>query len=56
MPGGAVSLATPRADKARLAASYQLGLFGTHRATLDARHRVTDWLVAGASGFVDDAR
>lgn len=55
--GGAVNLVTDqRADQSGAAASYQIGSFGTHRATLAARyaHRPSGLFVR-ASGFFDTA-
>lgn len=55
--GGAINFVTDqRLDKSAAAASYQIGSFGTHRATLSARyvHRPSGAFVR-ASGFFDTA-
>jgi vitamin B12 transporter len=55
--GGAVNLVTPDERRSYLSGSYQVGEFGTHRATLDARYRdPNSGFVAGASAFLDMAQ
>jgi len=55
--GGAVNLVTPDERRAYLSGSYQVGEFGTHRATLDGRYRdPNSGFVAGASAFLDLAQ
>lgn len=52
--GGAVNLVTDQSYQPRLAASYQVGSYGIHRATLDGRYlHAATGLVATASGFLD---
>ncbi len=55
--GGAVNLVRVPADRTRLAASYQVGSFGTHRLTLDGAYRDArrGWTVGGAA-FLDVTR
>ena len=55
--GGAVNLVTDQRYRPHLAASYQLGSYGTHRVTLDGRYRhdPTGW-VAGVTSFFDIAK
>ncbi|WP_437672766.1 TonB-dependent siderophore myxochelin receptor MxcH [Sorangium sp. So ce131] len=55
--GGAVHLVSDRRDDTRLSASYQVGSFGTRRATAAGRYRHDPTgLVAGGSAFFDVAR
>jgi vitamin B12 transporter len=55
--GGAVNLVTDTSYQPRLAASYQIGSFGTHRVSLDGRYRhEPSGFIVGASGYVDLAR
>lgn len=55
--GGAVNLVSDRSNHNRLLASYQVGAFGTHRLTLDARYvHPRSALFAGVSGFFDRAK
>jgi vitamin B12 transporter len=52
--GGAVNMVTDQTFAPRLAASYQLGSFGTHRITLDGRYQhAPTGFVASASGYYD---
>lgn len=55
--GGAVNLVTDQSYESHLGASYQIGSFGTHRATIDGRwrHEPTGFIVGGAA-FLDVAR
>ena len=55
--GGAVNLVTDQSLETHLGASYQIGSFGTHRATLDGiwRHEPTG-LYVGATGYLDVAK
>jgi vitamin B12 transporter len=55
--GGAVNLVTDQSYETHLGASYQLGSFGTHRASVDGRyrHEPTGFILGGAA-FVDVAR
>lgn len=55
--GGAVNLVSETRYSSRLGASYQVGSFGTYRATAAGRYRHPDsGFVVGASGYVDTAR
>lgn len=52
--GGAVNLVSDQSYETHLGASYQVGSFGTHRATLDGRYRhEPSGLVFGGAAFVD---
>jgi len=52
--GGAVNLVTDQSYQSKLAASYQVGSFGTHRLTLDGRyHHTPTGIVASASSYYD---
>jgi vitamin B12 transporter len=55
--GGAVNLVTDQSYETHLGASYQLGSFGTHRASVDGRwrHEPTGF-VLGAAAFLDVAK
>jgi vitamin B12 transporter len=55
--GGAVNLVTDQSHETHLGASYQLGSFGTHRASVDGRyrHEPTGFIVGGAA-FLDVAK
>lgn len=54
--GGAVNLATDMRYETQLAASYQVGSFGTQRATASGRYRHDETgFVVGVSAFVDRA-
>lgn len=54
--GGAVNLVTDSSYETHLGASYQIGSFGTHRATVDGRyrHEPTGFIIGGAA-FLDVA-
>jgi len=54
--GGAVNLVTDQSYETHLGVSYQIGSFGTHRATVDGRwrHEPTGFIV-GAAAFLDVA-
>lgn len=54
--GGAVNLVTDQSYETHLGLSYQVGSFGTHRATVDGRwrHEPTGFIIGGAA-FVDAA-
>jgi vitamin B12 transporter len=55
--GGAVNLVTAEVRHSYLGGSYQIGSFGTHRATLDGRYlHEPSGLVLGASAFLDVAK
>ena len=55
--GGAVNLVTDATYRTRAVASYQVGSFSTHRATLDARYRHDpSGFVAGSSLFFDNTK
>ncbi len=54
--GGAVNIVTDTRYTTHLGASYQVGSFGTYRATVDGRYRHESGFVAGASGFFDSTR
>jgi vitamin B12 transporter len=55
--GGAVNLVSPEARRSYLGASYQLGSFGIHRATIDGRYRhEPSGFVFGGSAFLDVAK
>lgn len=52
--GGAVNLVTDQRYRQRLAASYQVGSFGTQRMTIDGRYRhAATGVIAGVTGFFD---
>lgn len=52
--GGAVNLVTDQTFQSKLAASYQIGSFGTHRVTVDGRyHHAPSGFVVSASGYFD---
>lgn len=52
--GGAVNLVSDQTYEQHLAASYQVGSFGTHRITLDGRYRhEPSGLIAGGAAFFD---
>jgi vitamin B12 transporter len=54
--GGALNLVTAAKYETALQASYQLGSFGTHRATIAARYRhEPTGIIAGVDAFFDDA-
>jgi outer membrane receptor protein involved in Fe transport len=54
--GGAVNLVTDRSYETHLGMSYQVGSFGTHRATLDGRYRHEETgLIMGGAAFLDVA-
>ena len=55
--GGAVNLVTDQSYETHLGVSYQIGSFGTHRATVDGRwrHEPTGF-VAGGAAFLDVAK
>jgi len=55
--GGAINLVSNQSYQNRLAASYQVGSFGTHRLTVGGRYRdqASGWFVGGAA-FVDRAQ
>jgi outer membrane receptor protein involved in Fe transport len=55
--GGAVNLVTDQSYETHLGVSYQVGSFGTHRATVDGRwrHEPTGF-VAGGAAFLDVAK
>lgn len=54
--GGAVNLVTDQSYETHAGASYQVGSFGTHRATLDGRYRhESTGIIAGGIAFVDVA-
>lgn len=55
--GGAVNLVSHDGSRGKkVGASYQVGSFGTHRLTVEGRHRfVESGLVLRASGFLDRA-
>jgi outer membrane receptor protein involved in Fe transport len=55
--GGAVNLVTDQSYETHLGVSYQIGSFGTHRATVDGRwrHEPTGFVVGGAA-FLDVAK
>jgi vitamin B12 transporter len=54
--GGALNLVTDTRYETHLSASYQVGSFGTHRATANGRYRHDKTgFVVGASAFVDEA-
>ncbi|MET0283566.1 MAG: TonB-dependent siderophore myxochelin receptor MxcH [Polyangiales bacterium] len=54
--GGALNLVTDARYDTHVAASYQVGSFGTHRATVNGRYRDdASGLVIGASAFADKA-
>ncbi len=55
--GGVVNMTTSQERATSAAASYQVGSFGTHRLTLDARYaHEPSGFVAQASGFFDKSR
>ena len=55
--GGAVNLVTDQRYRPRLAASYQVGSYGTHRMTLDGRYRHDpSGLVIGATSYYDTTK
>ncbi|HEU4579015.1 MAG TPA: TonB-dependent siderophore myxochelin receptor MxcH [Polyangiaceae bacterium] len=55
--GGAVNLVSNQEDETRFGASYQVGSFGTHRATLNGRYRhEPTGIVLGGAAFLDLAR
>jgi vitamin B12 transporter len=55
--GGAVNLVTDQSYETHLGASYQVGSFGTYRATLDGRYRhEPTGLILGAAAFLDVAK
>jgi vitamin B12 transporter len=55
--GGAVNLVSDQSYETHLGASYQLGSFGTHRASVDGRYRhEPTGLIAGAAAFLDVAK
>ncbi|HTV21239.1 MAG TPA: TonB-dependent receptor plug domain-containing protein, partial [Polyangiaceae bacterium] len=55
--GGAINLVTNQSDETRASGSYQVGSFGTLRATLNGRHRhEPSGALLGASAFFDSAR
>lgn len=55
--GGAVNLVTPDVRQTYEGASYQLGSFGTHRATVEGRmHEPKSGLVLGHAAFLDVAQ
>lgn len=55
--GGAVNLVGNSNYDSRLSTSYQVGSFGTHRFTVDARYRHDEsGFVAGVSGFFDTTK
>jgi vitamin B12 transporter len=52
--GGALNLVTDSRYATHLSASYQIGSFGTHRATVNGRYRHdASGLIVGASAFAD---
>jgi outer membrane cobalamin receptor len=52
--GGAVNLVTDQEYETHLGASYQIGSFGTQRATLDGRYRhEPTGIVVGGAAFLD---
>jgi vitamin B12 transporter len=54
--GGAVNLVTDQSYQTRAAASYKVGSWGTHRATLSARYRhEPTGFVVGVESFLDKA-
>ncbi len=55
--GGAVNVVSDQSYESHLGASYQVGSFGTHRATLDGRyrHEASGFVIGGAS-FLDVAK
>jgi vitamin B12 transporter len=54
--GGAVNLVTEKTYETKLQGSYQMGSFGTYRATLAARYRhEASGFIAGVNAFFDDA-
>ncbi len=55
--GGAVNLVSDQTFQTHLGASYQVGSFSTHRATVDGRYRkLGSGLFAGGSAFFDASR
>jgi vitamin B12 transporter len=53
--GGALNLVTDTRYDTHASASYQVGSFGSHRATVNGRYRHDGGWVVGASAFVDKA-
>lgn len=54
--GGAINVVTDQSYETHLGASYQIGSFGIHRATLGGRYRhEPTGLIAGASAYADVA-
>ena len=54
--GGAVNLVSDTRYTTHLGASYQVGSFGTYRASVTGRYRHDSGFVVGASGFFDSTR
>lgn len=55
--GGSINVVTDPSYETHAGASYQVGSFGTHRATANGRYRHEGTgLVLGANAFVDSAR